>query len=183
MDNSGFDAANDLARTAAVVTANRARICRRDNCMETAGLDRRGLCKTHQAIRLATMRADTVNLAERPVRKTAITIASLLSGPSGFAQVQGADLDHCNAAMSGRASLISSMKNLGALENFIQQNPANSEAAWHNYLQIYSRCERIAQDVKHHESCVKATHPDLVLAPLRMPKPIKQQPEREWMEI
>lgn len=178
--NEAFAAMRELDRTAAFVTANRAVKCRRETCGETNGLDKRGLCITHQALRLATMRADTVNLAERPARPQATTIASLLSGPSGFAQVSGADLNHCSSAMSMRASLGDVLKKLMQLEEFLITCPKR-DSAWAAYDRQYAKLADLVKRIKLHESLVKENWPDLVVAPILIPPMLERAPAQEWL--
>jgi hypothetical protein len=200
MDTS-FAAAAESARQVAFVEANRATACVR--CGERGDLNKRGHCFKCSEKRLASMGTDapvTGNTvppnespeacnarlrnakAERETRKPAVTIYTLLQG-DGHPTVEGADLNHCDAAMSGRASLAGAMANLGSLENYIASNPANAEAAWRNYNAIYARCAELARVVKEHEAAVKANHPELVTEPLRMPKQVERTAPREWMNI
>ncbi len=181
-DNSTFAATAELARTAAFVAANRATICRKQNCGETNGLDKRGLCVTHAASREASLRQDAVNLNERPTIPQATTIASLLSGPSGFAQVSGADLDHCNQALSARANLASTIKALGKYESHLIAYP-NSVSAWETYSRMYDRIDECVRQIKHFEGLLKQSWPSLKTFPIHVPIKLERAPERTWLDV
>ena len=180
MDNADFAAMATLARTEAVVTTARAKKCRR--CPTVGGLDKRQLCPACNAVRLATMKADPIDLAERPVRPQVTTIASLLSGPSGFAQVQGADLNHCNAAMSARASMQGVFKKLEQLERFIVAAP-QSDSGWRNYETMYDKIESYVRSIKFHESNVRDSFPDLVTEKILIPARLERAPKVQMLDV
>lgn len=176
--DSDFTAARESDRVAAWVASNTATKCRR--CSNKGVLDKRGLCFSCSEKRLASIHAAAiVPLAQVP--KPDVTITSLL-GNGGPVTVQGADLNHCTSAMTARANLAASFKDLGKYESHLIAYP-NSAPAWESYERVYNRIEGVVRDIKLHEAAVKANHPELVVAPILIPQKLERAPTRDWLEV
>ena len=187
MDNSGFDAAADMARMTAFVSANEASKCIR--CDGPGPLVKvtkkgmlKGLCLTCSEKRTATMAADPVSLTERPPRRAVTTIANLLTGPGGHAQVQGADLDHCNQVVSARANLDGCIRDMGAIERHLIVYK-NSPYAWTAYERQYAKIEGYAKAIKFHEAKVRENWPALKTLPIHIPQRLEQPEIPKWLTV
>ena len=194
---------------AAFVAANKGKTCRRCKAPQDEfpyPIDKRGYCPKCDAVRRASMVEPAQDELEKPApfettekcnarlarnkqrvdernkKVTPITPADLLRGANGRPQVSGVLLNHATNAVSLRASLAGSLTQLVALENFISANPACANAAWSNYVAIYSRFEGWARDVRHHEGVLKDAIPELHLEPIMLPRRIEQPATREWVE-
>lgn len=181
-DNSDFAASAAIARTEAMVAANRARKCRREMCGETMGLDKRGLCKTHQAIRLATMaKPDAEARTARREDRSVTTIYSLL-GNGDRPLVQGADLCHCSSASSARANLAELLRRVMRAEDFLHNAP-KSDSGWSVYDRAYDGLAKLIETIKFHEAAVKANWPALVTAPIRIPARLERAIAADWLTV
>jgi len=202
MDYTAVNLQAEQDRVAAFVSANKAAKCRREDCKVTGNLDKRGLCPTHAALRLATMRVDERTpeaiqrnenamqtnarlkraAAARDALAPALTINALLSGPSGQPQVTGGDLVRCTAAMSARVNFGDSLKKLISAETALLSFP-NSSAAQSVYDRLYDNVEAMALDIKTAEALLKRSYPDLHCAPIKYPVRLERAELREWLEV
>lgn len=201
MDYSPFDMQHALERKAAFVDANKANKCRRCSTFGVA-LDKRGNCEPCAAKRVASMKVDertpeqvqrnedaqAMNArlkrahAAREALTPALTIASLLSGPSGQPQVTGGDLVRCTQAVTLRAAFADAMRRLGAAEAQLIAFPY-SEAANSVYDRLYERIEKTGAAIRENEALIMKSYPDLVCAPVRYPARLERTEPREWLEV
>jgi hypothetical protein len=97
-------------------------------------------------------------------------------------QVQGADLNHCTSAVSARANLSATFKQMGKYESHLIQYP-NSAAAWESYERMYSRIEGFVVAIKASEAALKANWPDLVLGQIRIPAKLERAPRVQMLDV
>ena len=180
-DNSTFAADAELARTGAMVTAAQAKKCRR--CPTVGGLDKRQLCPACNAVRLATMKADKIDMTQPRVELTPpTTVTSLMVGPSGRGGCGGNDMAHAQSAFSARANLDTLIRRVMKAEDFLHSAP-RSDSGWSVYDRAYDGLAKLTADIRFHEGQLKDSFPDLVVEPIKIPPRLVRETAPAWLTV